>query len=170
MTNESLIGSRTMNAMSPRLRPLLLTAVALGALALTACTGSGSGSDPGEPASALASPPASGPALAASTATPAAPATSQAAASFDRDVFCERAEPLLTPVAREFVGSDAHVEQFVTLSEVAPEDLRGVIDRMGEFYRTSVSPEDPDSQNWDNFPASVQADAIALVDGIEGVC
>lgn len=80
------------------------------------------------------------------------------------------AEPLLVPVAREFVGSDAHVEQFVALSEVAPEELVAVIDRMGEFYRSSVSPEQPESRNWDNFPASVQADAIALVDGIEEIC
>lgn len=160
----------TMNTTSTRLRPLVLSALVLGAFALTACAADGGGSDSGAPASALASPPASGPALAASTATPAAPATSQAATSFDRDVFCERAEPLLTLVPREFVGSDAHVEQFVSLSEVAPEELVAVIDRMGEFYRSSVSPEQPESQNWDNFPASVQADALALVDGIEEIC
>ncbi len=153
-----------MKPMPLRLRHVVLVSVAFGALTLSACAGSDDGSDRGEPASAGAPASASAPASAAASPTP------NVAAAFDRDVFCEKAAPLMTPVAREFIGSDAHVEQFVTLSEVAPEDLRGVIDRMGEFYRTSVSPEDPDSQNWDNFPASVQADALALVDGIEEMC
>jgi len=158
----------TMNTTSARLRPLVLSALVLGAFALTACAADGGGSDSGAPASAAAS--ASVPAAASATPAPGVPSPTPATAAFDRVEFCDTAEPLLVPVAQEFVGSDAHVEQFVALSEVAPEELVAVIDRMGEFYRSSVSPEQPESQNWDNFPASVQADAIALVDGIEEIC
>lgn len=146
----------------PLIRPLAFAAIAVAALALTACT-SGDTDGPDATASAavlLPSPPASTP----------LPQPSNESQSFDKSIFCERAEPMMVLVEREFVGSDAHVEQFVALSEVAPEDLVGVIDRMEEFYRTSVSPAEPESQNWDNFPASIQADAIALVDGITEIC
>ena len=152
----------TMNATPPRLRPLALAAVTLAALALTACAGDGSASGAGDSAPAGASAP--------SVASAPAPAPASAAAGFDVELFCERAAPMMVVVPREFVGSDEHVQLFTALSEVAPEDLVELVEGLEDFYRTSVSPLNPESQNWVNFPSAVQADIDTLLDRYRATC
>lgn len=91
-----------------------------------------------------------------------APAVEGSGEEFDLAAFCEAAAPMLVPVEREFIGSDEHVAQFTALGEVAPEELEDVIDSLEAHYGTAVSPSDPDSQDFKNFPASIQDDALAL--------
>jgi hypothetical protein len=110
-------------------------------------------------------------------AVPTAPAvatqaepTDGPAAGADLAAFCELGTPMLIPVEREHVGSEAHVAQFAALGEVAPEDLVEVIANLEQHYDVAVSPSDPDSQNYENFPPGIQDDARVLVEAIEERC
>ena len=96
--------------------------------------------------------------------------TQGACAGADLDAFCELGTPMLTPVERAHVGSDAHVAQFAAPGEVAPEGLVDVIANLEQRYGVAVSPSDPDSQDHVNFPASVQDDARVLAEAIEERC
>jgi hypothetical protein len=88
----------------------------------------------------------------------------------DLEAFCALGKPMLIPVQPAHVGSDAHVAQFAALGEVAPDDLVDVIAALGHHYDVAVSPLDSDSQKYENFPASIQADAATLVTAIEDRC
>ncbi|MCB2413271.1 hypothetical protein LGT39_10495 [Demequina sp. TTPB684] len=88
----------------------------------------------------------------------------------DLDAFCELGLQMLLLVEQEFVGSDEHVAQFTALGEVAPDDLVEHIANLEEHYDVAVSPSDPDSQKYENFPASIQGDANELVTAIETRC
>lgn len=89
---------------------------------------------------------------------------------WDREAFCSVAAPLRVAVDREFVGSDAHVQQLSDLADVAPHDLMDVIETMTDHYEANVSPADPESQNFDNFPAHIQRAALELDSSIQELC
>lgn len=93
---------------------------------------------------------------------PDAPTIAATSDEFDLAAFCEAAAPMLVPVEREFIGSEEHVAQFTALAKVAPEELEDVIASLEAHYDTAVRPADPDSQDFKNFPASIQEDALAL--------
>lgn len=93
-----------------------------------------------------------------------------AASEWDREAFCSVAAPLRVAVDREFVGSDAHVQQLSDLADVAPHDLMDVIETMTDHYEANVSPADPESQNFDNFPAHIQRAALELDSSIQELC
>ena len=84
--------------------------------------------------------------------------------------FCDRAIPLLTPVDRDFIGSDAQVQQFRDLRAVAPEELDAIIARLIDHYDLDVSPSDLESQSFDNFPEDVQEAALRLGDEVNARC
>ena len=123
--------------------------------------------------------PADAPAEGTRDATPDAPVSAPVEApdapeapgdEFDLAAFCEAAAPMLVPVEREFIGSDEHVAQFTALAEVAPEELEDVIASLEAHYDTAVSPADPDSQDFKNFPAPIQEDALALDSEVRERC
>lgn len=76
--------------------------------------------------------------------------------------FCDAAAPMLVVVPRDFIGTAEHVAQFDTLAAVAPEDLLPDIQLLRRHYDADVTPADPASQDFDNFPGSVQEAALRL--------
>lgn len=89
---------------------------------------------------------------------------------FDLAAYCARATPMTVPVEREFVGTDEHVQMFRDLRAVAPEELDAAIALLIDHYDLDVSPSDPDSQDYENFPADVQEAAQLLGDDIAARC
>ncbi len=132
--------------MQTRTVPVVVSVVGLAAM-LAGCTGS----------------PDAG---ASSNAT--SPITASSAPNLDE--FCELGLELLEPVPRPFIGTDDHVARFTALLEVASEDLVDTIALLEAHYDTSVDPDDPDSQNFDSFPAPVQDGALYLTDEINARC
>ncbi len=99
---------------------------------------------------------------AAPTTTEAPAPTGDAPAAADPVAFCEAAAPLLVVVPREFVGTDEHVALFDDLAAVAPDELQDDIALLRAHYQDHVSPANPASQDFENFPPDVQEAALRL--------
>ena len=108
------------------------------------------------------------------TATVAAPVESaapDATASPTLDEQCAAAEPLLRgSVPREYIGSDEHVAHFDAMIKVAPADLLPNLELVRDHYADDVSPANPDSQDFPNFPPPIQEAALALSAELSALC
>lgn len=152
---------------TPSVRALFRTALAavIGAVVLAGCSVGGPSVDP-----------ANDPAPAALEQDDAAGDQNDSADEvvtgdeYDLAAFCAQAGPMMVPVEREYIGSDEHVEDFRALRAVAPENLDAAIALLIGHYDFDVSPSDPDSQDFENFPADVQEAALLLGDEINARC
>lgn len=132
--------------------PFRALAIAVTMILLSACT-----TGPSQ-TSAFESP-------AAQTETPR-----PAPAGVTQDDLCEVARPLLQAVPREFVGTDEHVKLFTDLAVVAPEEMQGSIALLEAHYRDDVSPANPASQDFVNFPPHIQEAALELDGTFRELC
>lgn len=110
--------------------------------------------------------------LEAAASASASPASASPAptASPSAEQQCAAARPLLQAVPREFVGSAEHVALFDAMIAVAPSALLPDLKLMRDHYIENVSPADPPSQDFVNFPADVQEAALALTDDLQALC
>ncbi len=88
----------------------------------------------------------------------------------DMDAFCEVAAETTVVVAREFVGSDAHVEVFDRLIAVAPDEAVDDLQTMRDHFENDVDPAVPSSQDFENFAPDIQAAATRAQDYIAANC
>lgn len=148
-----MVGTMTSTA-----QRLLLTIATVSIIA-TGCT-----ANPGtpEPESTPTQAPASAP---SGQPTPPSEPTGDGA-----DDFCDHTDTLLGQVPREYVGSDEHVAMLNGLGDIAPERYQDDLYRLADFFDTQVSPSNPDSQNFVNFPADIQELALGLDQGIREEC
>lgn len=149
--------------------PTRLLSVAVLGLAAASMTGC-SGSPVTEGTTAGGGPATTAPADATTTSAPASTTEAADSTAASIDDFCALALPFLRPVERAYVGSDEQVADLEALGEVAPDDLVDLIADITRFYDESVSPANPDSQDFVNFPSAMQDKTMRLQNEIPERC
>lgn len=84
--------------------------------------------------------------------------------------FCPVAAETLVVVDREFVGSDAHIDLFDRLIEVAPSEAVADLELVRDHFEHNVDPAVESSQDFVNFPADIQAAATRAQQYISDKC
>ena len=70
--------------------------------------------------------------------------------------FCNQIKKLSGPVPRSYVGSAKHIRDANKLVSEAPRGVRAYVKAWRDYIRDHVSPDDPASQDIENFPRAIQ--------------